>query len=179
MNAKYAKLARRNFLLATTAMGLIFASGCKSVRQDGWDYLRDDAARTLKAICDQIIPADDYPSASEAGVLDYIDRQLMRHYRRHQKSYEAGLDQANRISRSKFGCNLEAASTEQQLIVVKELEQQSAEFFNLVRNHTMEGFYGSPRHGGNRDAVSWRMVGLTEPPLLGRSQYQLYKGSPP
>jgi len=42
----------------------------------------------------------------------------------------------------------------------------------------MEGFYGSPRHGGNRDAVSWQMLGLAEPPPLGRAQYDLKKGSP-
>jgi gluconate 2-dehydrogenase gamma chain len=41
----------------------------------------------------------------------------------------------------------------------------------------MEGYYGSPRHGGNRDAVSWRMLGLDEPPLRGRAQYDLRKGS--
>jgi gluconate 2-dehydrogenase gamma chain len=41
----------------------------------------------------------------------------------------------------------------------------------------MEGYYGAPRHGGNRDAVSWRMLGLDEPPLRGRAQYDLRKGS--
>ena len=46
-----------------------------------------------------------------------------------------------------------------------------------MRNHTLEGYYGSPRHGGNRDAVSWRMLGLAEPPLRGRAQYDLRKGS--
>jgi len=37
----------------------------------------------------------------------------------------------------------------------------------------MQGYYGSPRHGGNRDAISWRMLGLDEPPLRGRAQYDL------
>jgi gluconate 2-dehydrogenase gamma chain len=43
--------------------------------------------------------------------------------------------------------------------------------------HTLEGYYGSPRHGGNRDAASWRMLGLDEPPLRGRAQYDLTKDS--
>jgi gluconate 2-dehydrogenase gamma chain len=46
----------------------------------------------------------------------------------------------------------------------------------MLRNHTLEGYYGSPRHGGNRNAVSWRMLGLTEPPVRGRAQYDLRKG---
>jgi len=61
--------------------------------------------------------------------------------------------------------------------VVTALESQNGAFFNLVRQHTLEGYYGSPRHGGNRDAVSWRMLGLDEPPLRGRAQYDLRKGS--
>jgi gluconate 2-dehydrogenase gamma chain len=39
-----------------------------------------------------------------------------------------------------------------------------------VRNHTLEGYYGSPRHGGNRDAVSWRMLGLDEPPICAAAR---------
>jgi gluconate 2-dehydrogenase gamma chain len=44
-----------------------------------------------------------------------------------------------------------------------------------VRSHTLEGYYGAPRHGGNRGAVSWRMLGLAEPPVRGRAQYDLRK----
>ena len=62
------------------------------------------------------------------------------------------------------------------LLIVNDLEKQHRDFFDLVREHTMEGYYGSPRHGGNRDAVSWRMLGLDEPPLRGRAQYDLRKG---
>jgi len=61
---------------------------------------------------------------------------------------------------------------------VTDIEKQDGPFFNLVRSHTFEGYYGSPRHGGNRDAVSWRMLGLAEPPVRWRAQYDLVKGSP-
>ncbi len=52
-----------------------------------------------------------------------------------------------------------------------------ARFLSLVRSHTLQGYYGSPRHGGNRNAVSWRMLGLDEPLLRGRAQYDLKKGT--
>ncbi len=58
---------------------------------------------------------------------------------------------------------------------MRAIEQQNRWFFDLVRGHTLEGYYGSPRHGGNRDAVSWRMLGLAEPPVRGRAQYDLRK----
>ena len=32
----------------------------------------------------------------------------------------------------------------------------------------MMGFYGDPRHGGNKDRVSWRMLGVPDPPIRGR-----------
>ena len=36
-------------------------------------------------------------------------------------------------------------------------------------SHTMQGFYGSPRHGGNRNAVSWKIPGVRNPPIRGRA----------
>ncbi len=36
-------------------------------------------------------PPMNFPSASQAGVLTYIDRQLTRHYRRHQDAYRPAL----------------------------------------------------------------------------------------
>ena len=41
-------------------------------------------------------------------------------------------------------------------------------FFDLVVSHTMQGFYGDPRHGGNRERVSWKMLRLPYPPVRGR-----------
>lgn len=158
--------------------GAALAVGCDVRKPGNRDFLTDAQARTLTAICDQIIPADNFPSASQAGVIAYIDRQLMRSYRRHRIIYRGGLQQADAMSRSRFGHDLAELPPPQQFQLVSAFEQQNRTFFDLVRNHTLEGYYGSPRHGGNRDAVSWRMLGLDEPPLRGRAQYDLKKGSP-
>jgi len=175
---KSSRLTRRQFVAAGALGGAALATGCHSRKYADWEYLTEDQARTLAAICDRIVPADDFPSASQAGVLTYIDRQLVRHYRRHQDAYRQGLEQVQSMSRTRFGQDLGALSPPQQLEVVSALEQQSRPFFDLVRRHTMEGYYGSPRHGGNRDAVSWRMLGVTEPQVRGRAQYDLTKGQP-
>lgn len=160
---------RREFMTAGAALALS-STAC---RRSSYGLLKDPDAKTLAAICDQIIPADDFPSASQAGVLTYIDLQLMGHYRRHRKTYREGLKQANELSRSRFGVDLANASAEQQFEIVSALEKDAKPFFDLVRAHTMQGYYGTPRHGGNRDAVSWRMLGLDEPPLRGRAQFDL------
>ena len=170
-------LTRRQFVATGALGGAAIAVGCTSCRQGNWDFLSDSQARTLAAICDQIVPADGFPSASQAGVLTYIDKQLVRHFRRHRDAYRDGLQQADAISRKRFGNDLVSLTPAQQLEVVSVIEQQYLDFFNLVRSHTLQGYYGSPRHGGNRDAVSWRMLGLDEPPLRGRAQYNLKKGT--
>ncbi len=175
---KAVRLTRRQFVAAGAMGGAAVAIGCAASKQGNWDFLSDAQARTLASICDQIIPADDFPSASQAGVLTYIDRQLVRHYRRHQDVYRDGLEQAHALSMKRFNQELAALAPQQQLEVVAAIEQQNPVFFAMVRSHTFEGYYGSPRHGGNRDAVSWRMLGLTEPPVRGRAQYDLRKGSP-
>lgn len=148
-------------------------AGCRSYR---WQSLADDEALTLATLCDQIIPADDWPSASQAGVVTFIDRQLTGPYRRHRKAYHQGLLQASALSQSQFQCAFVRASQPQQLQIANALAHDNRPFFELLRRHTMQGYYGSPRHGGNKDAVSWRMLGLDEPPLRGRAQYDFTAG---
>ena len=169
-------LTRRQFALASALSGAAAVIGCHRRAGSTWDFLSDGHARTLAALCDQIIPADDFPGASQAGVVTYIDRQLARHHRRHQNAYREGLAQVDGMSRNRLGVALADAPPAQQLQITVALEKENRTFFELVRQHTMEGYYGSPRHGGNRDAVSWRMLGLAEPPLRGRAQYDLRKG---
>lgn len=172
-------LTRRQFTVAGALVGVVSIAGCRSGDAVGWDFLNERHARILSALCDQIIPADDFPTASQAGVVVYIDRQLARHYSVHQDVYRDGLEQADEISRQKFNCSFVQAAAVQQHQITLQLEQDNRAFFDLLRQHTMEGYYGSPRHGGNRDAISWRMLGLDEPPLRGRPQYDLRSNKPP
>lgn len=158
-------------MTAGALAGAALAASCTACRRTSYGFLQEHDAATLTAICDQIIPADDFPSASQAGVLHFIDLQLLGHYRRHQNTYRDGLKQANEWSLSRFGVDLAGASAQQQFQIVSAIEKDNKPFFDLVRAHTMQGYYGTPRHGGNRDAVSWRMLGLDEPPLRGRAQY--------
>jgi gluconate 2-dehydrogenase gamma chain len=45
------------------------------------------------------------------------------------------------------------------------------QFFNILLARTMQGFYGSPRHGGNKDYASYRMLKLEYPLLIGQNRY--------
>jgi gluconate 2-dehydrogenase gamma chain len=124
-------------------------------------------ARTLAAVCDQIIPPDDFPGAVQAGVLEYIDRQLAGRFKRHRRTYAAGLRAFDELHFTKL-------PTHEQLDLLERIESGTAgdpalrEFFTLVIAHTMQGYYGTARHGGNRSYVSWRMLGVPVRPLRGR-----------
>ena len=174
------QLSRRKFLqaavVAAAAAGV--SVGCKN-STSVWRFLSVDEARTLAAVCDRIIPADSDPGAAWAGVVNYIDRQLCGPYEHLQAIYRrglAGVDQSSRTLYAKVFADLDA---NQQIELLRRLEDRkapgpiwnqisSAEFFGYVVDHTMQGFYGDPRHGGNREGVSWKMLNLPYPPIRGR-----------
>jgi gluconate 2-dehydrogenase gamma chain len=167
------RIRRRTVL----AMGLAAATGastmaCRRGRNSGgWRSFTPDEARTVDAMCEQLIPADRDPGAREAGVVNYIDIQLARRFRRHRTEYRTGIAAVNSASRTKFGKAFADATPDQQVEVLTEIEEKSPEFFDLILTHTRQGFYGDPRHGGNRNMASWKMVGLPFPPLRGRQHY--------
>jgi gluconate 2-dehydrogenase gamma chain len=171
---KPTNMNRRRFLKTTAAGAAVFTVACSSRGQSTWRSLTSAEAETLDAICEQIIPADRDPGASWAGVVKFIDKQLAGFYREHRQAYRAGISEAN----NRAGGNFARATHEKQLEILKGMEKDESTkaFFALVVSHAMQGFYGNPRHGGNRDYCSWRMLGVPPSPIRGRDQYDFAKG---
>jgi gluconate 2-dehydrogenase gamma chain len=179
-------LSRRKFIqIAVSAAAVAPAISC-SKAANPWRFLTVEEAKTLEAICGQIVPADQDPGAVQAGAVNYIDRQLVGYLKRHQKAYREGLIGVDQSSRALHGTRFHELTPEKQLALLEKLEKgeapgevwkrrSSKAFFALVVDHTMQGFYGDPRHGGNRDGVSWKMLDLPYPPVRGRLQYDLTK----
>ena len=123
---------RRRFLqTGAAAVAAISATSCSRSRTK-WRFLTDQDGRTLAALCDQIVPPDDYPGAAEAGAVEYIDRQLMRHYRRHRAAYRRGLADTDRLSLSRFGHPFAELSAIQQIEVVHNLERERRMYFRAL-----------------------------------------------
>ena len=119
---------------------------------------------TLEAATGRIIPADRDPGALEAGVIDYIENTLATYEFEHAPLYVEGVLELDRLARERFGsAAFIQLSAEQQDQILTSLEKQRSPFFSLLLEHTMQGFYGDPRHGGNRDRVSWKMIGFPGP----------------
>jgi gluconate 2-dehydrogenase gamma chain len=172
------RLRRRSVLamgLAAVATGSVVS--CRRGASAGlWRSFTDEEARTVEAICEQLIPADRDPGARDAGVVNYIDIQLAKRLRRHRPAYRKGLAVVDAASRAKFGKAFAETTPEQQIEVLTGLEETDKEFFELILTHTRQGYYGDPRHGGNRNMTSWKMLGLAFPPVRGRQHYEPQAG---
>ena len=179
------RLSRRKFLQAAIVAAAAAGSGmgCAAGRSP-WRFLTVDEARTLAAICDQIIPPDEHPGAAWAGVVNYIDRQLCGPLRHLRNSYRTGIAAVDKSSRVLYGANFAVLAETKQVELLRLMEQgrapseawqqiSSVGFFGLLVDQTMQGFYGDPRHGGNREGISWKMMGIPYPPIRGRLHYDV------
>ena len=151
-----------------------------------WRFLTVDEARTLSALCDQIIPPDRDPGAAWAGVVNYIDRQLCGPLEHLRSSYRHGIAAFDKSSRMLYGASFATLTADRQIELLTLAEQgrapaeawkqiSSNEFFELLLDQTMQGFYGDPRHGGNREGVSWKMLGIPYPLIRGRLHFDVNK----
>jgi gluconate 2-dehydrogenase gamma chain len=80
----------------------------------------------------------------------------------------AGIAAANDWSRKTYGRDFDRLDGDKRIEALKAMEAGKAEFANLssrgffARLHalTMEGFFGDPIYGGNRNKASWKMLGF-------------------
>src|SRR6195256_1759601 len=124
---------------------------------------------TLRALVDRIIPPDDFPSGWDAGVGDYLARQFERDLRSQVACYQAGLAALDAEAQASAGVSFAALDADAQDALLSRIEAggittpwpiDAAAFFRAAVEHAMEGFYSDPGNGGNRDGVSWRMIGF-------------------
>jgi gluconate 2-dehydrogenase gamma chain len=146
-------------------------------------FFTDDEAALLIEICEQIIPGDDMPGAKETGAIHFIDRKLCGVFKHHQQAYRNGLEAFRQTCLREHGLTFESLNTAAKVEALRAIESGHAPqdlweqptqqaFFRLVLAHTMQSFYGSPRHGGNKDYASYRMLGIDYPPVVGRNRPQ-------
>ena len=119
-------------------------------------FFSAEDARWIDSLMAQIIPSDDAPGAREAGCLYYLDKQLGEGLVRYAANYRTGLPEFQ-----KQHPDFLALPFAQQTKVLEGLGTRNP-FFEMLVDHTMQGFYGSPDHGGNKDQASWKMLGIAE-----------------
>ncbi len=176
-------LRRRRFLQVTASAASAAAVSCGG-RTSPWRFLTVAEAETAAAIADRIVPPDSDPGAAAAGAVEYIDRQLVGPLKKYQPVYRDGLAAIERASAAQSGKRFSelSAMAQDQLLTLAEAGKtpaatwdpaQAKTFFEVIRDHTLQSYYGDPRHGGNREYASWRMLGIPPSPIRGRNLYDL------
>jgi len=134
------------------------------------------------SIAEQIIPADRDAGATDANVINYIDKQIVGPLARFQEDYRQGLAAIEKTCTRLFKSSFKGLEWDQQTEFLSDMEQgkvavddwakeEQQSFFRLILNHSMQGFYGSPRHGGNCNYVSYKMMKLDYPHVIGQNRY--------
>ena len=116
----------------------------------------------------RIIPTDENgPGAAEARAAHYIDRALTGPLASRKAAYVSGLAAVDTYAQSSKGAPFAKLSAADQDAVLTDMQKNaatgfrpnSAAFFELVRQHTIQGTFSDPYYGGNADFVGWDLIG--------------------
>jgi gluconate 2-dehydrogenase gamma chain len=144
---------RREWLLATACWAEVLRA------QDGgqkFQFLDASAASEIEAVAETILPGDATPGAREAGVVWFIDGALAGYDKDLRSAYKDGLADL----RSRAGKRFADLTKEEQIKLLTEIEK--TDFFVMVRKHTVLGFFGSPKYGGNRNGAGAKLLGYRD-----------------
>jgi gluconate 2-dehydrogenase gamma chain len=183
--ADSSKLNRRRFvqLAALGTGGICLLPGCSESSSE-WRFLTNSEALLLDAIAEQMIPADEWPGGRDSGVTNFIDKQLVGPYKRFQAKYRKGLAAVQQTCESRHNKKFEELTWDEQTAFLENMEAGTMkepewaehfdnEFFRLMRDHSMQSYYGSPIHGGNKNKMSYKMMKLDYPLIVGQNRYNL------
>jgi hypothetical protein len=145
-----------------------------------WPLTLTAAARkTVAALCDLIIPADDHsPAASAVGVVDFIDEWVSAPYPQQRGDREIvlpGLVWIEAEARRRFKLDFAALNEAQKSAIADDIcsagkaaaeFQTAAKFFAKFRDLTAGGFYTTP--------VGWKDLGY-----VGNVSLEKFDGPPP
>ncbi len=127
-----------------------------------FEFFDSRDAAEIAAIAAQILPSDDGPGATEAGVIYFIDRALTSFDQDKQDVYRNGLRDIENIRKRMFppAESITSLSNQQQIELIRSIEK--SDFFEVIRVHTLLGFLGNPSYGGNRGKVGWIYIGFED-----------------
>src|ERR1700722_4419590 len=129
--------------------------------------------RILSAFVDRLIPKDELgPGASESGVPEYINRSLGDYLGGEKTVFVEGLEATDALARRSQNAAFVDLTPAQQDALLTSMENGSAEgfansapFFNRVRRLALEGMFGDPYYGGNKNFAGWDLIKYPGPRL--------------
>lgn len=176
------KLTRRKFIQAAGLLSgsVLLIPACVPFSE--YRVFSPDEAACLIALCEQIIPADKDPGATDAGVIYFIDKLVHERFPHLLPVYRQGIAALEASCNKLYKASFAGLPPIGQIEVMKQMEAdalpeecwtglKASDFFRLLVRNTMQGFYGPPRHGGNKNYLSYRMLNLDYPLVVGQNRY--------
>ena len=198
-------MRRRHFLtFSATALGglLVFTLDRRPMRVHAQSdrkirvplrFFDQQEALMVSAAAARIFPSDATgPGAPEGGVVIYIDRQLAGpygrdRYRYTQPPFEDGVPEQGYQGKATprevyrqglvlLGHDFDRLTPAEQDARLRGIE--TTYFFRLLRQHTIEGMFCDPMHGGNADMIGWQAIGYPGPYMSWSDQIDQHYGKP-
>jgi gluconate 2-dehydrogenase gamma chain len=187
--------SRRRLFKAAGAAGAAAALPVSTARaqqrqrsQQAYVFLNPAEAAFIEAAVSRLIPKDEAGAgALEAGVPNYIDKQLAGAWGAGERLYRSGPWREGTTSQGYqlpftpaelFRNAIRAINEKQPRFAKLAPKEQDAfldslqkgkddlgavpsnVFFESLLALTIEGFFSDPAYGGNRDMVAWKMIGF-------------------
>ena len=129
----------------------------------------DRQMQCLHALLDTVIPADEYPGAWDAGLGEFLLRQLGGDLAGSLPSYQTWLRELEGEAQVVYGQSFASLDLAERTRLLTKIERnevaadwssEPADFFREIVEHCAEGFYSDPGNGGNSDGLAWQMIGF-------------------
>jgi len=126
-----------------------------------------DNDRTLTAIADRILPADELgPGAGAAGAVHYINRSLVEWNQAELNTLSQGIAAINEVAFSRHLQEFSTLTAAEQDLILTELEAgqltkvaNGEQLFNRLLRLILEGMFSDPYYGGNAGFAGWDLIG--------------------
>ena len=154
----------RGFSAELTPPGLGFDPNLLK-KEIPWPRILTDAEkRVVTALCDIILPADEFgPAASAVGVPDFIDEWVSAPYEtqvKDRKVIRDGIAWTDAEAKKRFGKGYAECAADQQVALLEDIakdgteaRKQAGSFFTLLRDRASGGYYTTQE--------GWKAIGYT------------------
>lgn len=145
---------RRGLLAAGVGAAAVVALPPTAARAADWQpkFFAPEQGATVRVLCDLILPKTSTPSATEAGVHEYIDEALSVAEAEEQLAFLGGLAWIDERAREKSGTLFTALAAADQVSMLEEISDEhwpsaelrpGAAFFADLKSRVLFGYYTS------------------------------------
>jgi len=126
----------------------------------GFENITVEESVELSALVNQIIPPDETPGASEAGVVYFIDLALGSFMSSAAPGLRQGLEELQQKTKSTHPevNRFSELTPDQQTRMLKSVEDTP--LFGMLYFMTLSGMFCLPRYAGNRNNAGWDLIGF-------------------